>query len=107
MGSLEPENSSDVIIIGSGPAGLMAAISLASQGVAVTILERNRVRPSRGRADGFEPRTLEILESFGLLDSWYRRANRTVELCVWVGWHDMTKRHVQNCSDGILKGFKP
>jgi phenol 2-monooxygenase len=78
------ETSPDVLIIGSGPAGLMSAIWLASQGVSVEILEKNEVRPERGRADGFEPRTLEILDSFGLLDSWIRKANQTVEFSLWV-----------------------
>lgn len=62
----------------------MSAIGLASQGVKVGIVEKNRERPLRGRADGLEPRTLEILDSYGLLDSWWRHASHTVELCVWV-----------------------
>lgn len=74
----------DVLIIGAGPSGLMSALSLASQGVSVIILEKNESRPARGRADGFEPRTLEILESFGLLEGWFRHANHTVEFCLWV-----------------------
>jgi 2-polyprenyl-6-methoxyphenol hydroxylase-like FAD-dependent oxidoreductase len=74
----------DVLIIGSGPAGLMCAVALASQGVRISIIEKNAARPSRGRADGLEPRTLEILNSYGLLDSWWRNASQTVELSVWV-----------------------
>jgi len=74
----------DVLIIGAGPAGLMCAVALADQGVKVGIIEKNAARPSRGRADGLEPRTLEILNSYGLLDSWWRQASTTVELSVWV-----------------------
>lgn len=77
-------DSYDVFIIGAGPAGLMCAIGLAIQGLRVGIVEKNKVRPLRGRADGLEPRTLEILDSYGLLDSWWRYASHTVELCVWV-----------------------
>lgn len=76
----------DVLIVGAGPAGLMAAVALASQNVKVGILEKNASRPERGRADGLEPRTLEILNSYGLLDSWWRHASNTVELSVWVSF---------------------
>jgi phenol 2-monooxygenase len=74
----------DILIIGSGPAGLMCAVALASQGVGICIIEKNAARPSRGRADGLEPRTLEILNSYGLLNSWWCNASQTVELSVWV-----------------------
>lgn len=74
----------DVVVVGSGPAGLMTALWLARQGVNVGILEINSERPAKGRADGLEPRSLEILDSFRLLDTWWRDANRTVELAVWV-----------------------
>lgn len=77
------ETRYDVLVIGSGPSGLMSAIWLACRGIKVGVLENQLVRPARGRADGFEPRTLEILDSFGLLDTWIRRANRTVDLAVW------------------------
>jgi phenol 2-monooxygenase len=74
----------DVIVVGAGPAGLMCAVWLALRGAKVKILEKKHARPLRGRADGLEPRTLEILKGFDLLDSWWRKANRTVELSVWV-----------------------
>jgi phenol 2-monooxygenase len=77
-------NVYDVLIIGAGPAGLMSAVALSNQGVKVGILEKSVERPLRGRADGLEPRTLEILNSYGLLDSWWRHASSTVELSVWV-----------------------
>jgi phenol 2-monooxygenase len=74
----------DAIVIGAGPAGLMCATGLASQGVKVGIIEKSTERPLRGRADGLEPRTLEILNSYGLLDPWWRHASHTIELSVWV-----------------------
>ena len=83
----------EVAIVGAGPAGLLCALLLASRGVQVRVLEKKRTRPSKGRADGFEPRTLEILDSLGLLDSWWRGANRTVELSVWVGDGDVKGLH--------------
>lgn len=78
----------DVLVVGAGPSGLMAAVALCNQGVRVGIIEKNTSRPARGRADGLEPRTLEILDSYGLLDSWWRHASHTVELSVWVSCID-------------------
>ena len=90
----------DVIIVGSGPAGLMCAVWLARKGVKnIKILEKKHARPSRGRADGFEPRTLEILKSVGLLDSWWYRANKTVELSVWVSV-PLSSSYIESLANG-------
>src|SRR5262245_66261798 len=57
----------DVLIIGAGPSGLLAAGELARHGVGVRLIERE-VQPHRqARATAIQPGTLEILESVGLL----------------------------------------
>ncbi|MFL4472866.1 FAD-dependent monooxygenase [Paeniglutamicibacter sp. MACA_103] len=59
----------DVVIVGSGPAGMMLAGELALAGVNVEILER---RPTgelaESRAGGFHCRTIEILDQRGIAD---------------------------------------
>jgi 3-(3-hydroxy-phenyl)propionate hydroxylase len=61
--------SSDVVIVGGGPTGLMSAAELTLAGVDVTILER-RARPELvgSRAGGFHSRTLEVLDQRGIVD---------------------------------------
>ncbi|KIL65347.1 hypothetical protein M378DRAFT_77050 [Amanita muscaria Koide BX008] len=55
----------DVLIIGAGPAGLMACNALAKAGVNVRIVDIKAVPVSVGQADGFQPRTME---SYGLAE---------------------------------------
>ncbi|MFJ1974897.1 FAD-dependent monooxygenase [Streptomyces sp. NPDC087903] len=58
--------NTDVLVAGSGPAGLAAALFLAEQGVDCYLLEgrRERVRPPR--ILGVHPRAMELLRSLGV-----------------------------------------
>ncbi|KAH8815384.1 2-polyprenyl-6-methoxyphenol hydroxylase [Xylogone sp. PMI_703] len=55
----------DVLIVGSGSAGLCAATWLARCGIPCKILERRSGPMEIGQADGVQCRTVEIFESFG------------------------------------------
>ena len=60
---------SEVVIVGSGPAGLMLGAELALAGVDVAIVERRSTPELVGsRAGGFHARTLEILDQRGIAD---------------------------------------
>ncbi len=64
-----PGDANDVLIVGSGPTGLMLAGELALAGVDVAILERRTTPELVGsRAGGFHSRTLEILDQRGIVD---------------------------------------
>ncbi|GKZ20865.1 hypothetical protein AbraIFM66951_009184 [Aspergillus brasiliensis] len=67
-------STTDLLIIGAGPAGLMAAC-WASQYTNMTtrIIDKHPGRTATGHADGIQSRTLEILESFGLVDPIVRK----------------------------------
>ncbi|KAI0738675.1 FAD binding domain-containing protein [Daedaleopsis nitida] len=62
------ESHVDVLIIGAGPAGVMAANALAGAGVNVRIVDKRPSGVAAGQADGLHPRSLEILQSYGLLE---------------------------------------
>ena len=60
---------SDVVVVGSGPTGMMLAGELALAGVDVAIVERRPTSQLVGsRAGGFHSRTLEILDQRGIAD---------------------------------------
>lgn len=59
-------------------------------GISALVLDSRHERVSVGQADGLEPRTWEILESFGLAASLWDVANRTNELSIWVS--DLSRR---------------
>ncbi|KAI0730556.1 FAD binding domain-containing protein [Earliella scabrosa] len=63
-----PETNVDVLIIGAGPAGLMCANALNNAGVEVRIVDKRPAGIEAGQADGIQPRTHEILQSYGLFE---------------------------------------
>ncbi|KAJ3860287.1 FAD binding domain-containing protein [Lentinula novae-zelandiae] len=65
----------DVLVVGAGPAGLMGAYALAKAGVCVRIIEKRATRVAVGHADGIQPRTMEVLKSYGLLDRVMKEGN--------------------------------
>ncbi|KAG6841242.1 hypothetical protein C0991_000526 [Blastosporella zonata] len=66
----------DVLIIGAGPAGLMACNALASAGINVRIVDKRPVKVAAGQADGIQPRTIEVFQSYGLADRLLAEANQ-------------------------------
>ena len=74
----------DLLIIGAGPAGLMAACWAAQYDMSTRIIDEKSGRTRTGHADGIHSRTLEILESFGVVDPILRQGVHDVEMCYWV-----------------------
>jgi putative polyketide hydroxylase len=57
-----------VVIVGAGPAGLVAAVALARQGIASLLVERNPGLSPLPRATAVSVRTMELLRTWGLED---------------------------------------
>ncbi|KAL4918330.1 FAD binding domain-containing protein [Aspergillus aurantiobrunneus] len=73
----------DVLICGSGSAGLSAATWLARYGIPCKILERRPGPMTMGQADGVQCRTVEIFESFGMGEELLREAYHVLEVAFW------------------------
>lgn len=73
----------DVLICGSGSAGLSAATWLARYGIRCKILERRDGPMKMGQADGVQCRTVEIFESFGIGEELLREAYHVLEVNFW------------------------
>ncbi|MGW2478906.1 FAD-dependent monooxygenase [Streptomyces sp. NPDC001571] len=77
--------STDVLIVGAGPTGLVLAIDLARRGVPALLVEKSdRLFPgSRGK--GLQPRTLELLDDLGLVETVLRAGRAYPRMLEWVG----------------------
>lgn len=73
----------DVLIVGSGSAGIFAATWLAIYNIPFTILESRPGPLEIGQADGVQVRTVEIYDSFGLAEDLLREAYHVYEVCFW------------------------
>ena len=60
--------SPHVLIAGAGPVGLVSALTLATAGIPVTVLERDSASAEDLRASTFHPPTLDMLARFGISD---------------------------------------
>jgi 2-polyprenyl-6-methoxyphenol hydroxylase-like FAD-dependent oxidoreductase len=59
----------DVLIVGAGPTGLTLAVELARRGVRFRLVDKASRFFGGSRADGLQPRTLEVFDDLGLVDT--------------------------------------
>jgi 2-polyprenyl-6-methoxyphenol hydroxylase-like FAD-dependent oxidoreductase len=62
------KSDADIIVVGAGPVGMLAALLSAKQGSSVLLLEQSADRPIQSRAIGITPPSLEILSSLDLAE---------------------------------------
>ena len=74
----------DVLIVGSGPAGIVAAAQLAQfPGVVTRIVERRDGRLVLGQADGIQARSVETFQAFGFAPQIIQEAYQITETVFW------------------------
>ena len=83
MGS-QAVSYTDLLIVGAGPAGMMAAAWASQYQMSTRIIDKNSARTSKGQADGLQSRTLEIFDSFGVVDYVWKKGFHDIEMGIWV-----------------------
>ena len=74
-----PENlQTRCVIVGGGPAGMMAGYLLARAGVPVLVLEKHADFNRDFRGDTIHPSTLELMHELGLLDEFLKQPHQEV-----------------------------
>lgn len=71
--------NTDVVIVGAGPVGLVAAISLDQLGISSVVVERQLAPQQAPKAHAINPRTLEICQRLGLCADDIRAAGAPIE----------------------------
>jgi 3-(3-hydroxy-phenyl)propionate hydroxylase len=93
-----------VIIAGGGPVGVVAALALAQQGVAVQVFEAADCVDESPRASTTHPATLEMLAALGLLDEVIARGlvARSFQF-----WDRPSRRMIAEFDHAVLKDDTP
>jgi threonine dehydrogenase-like Zn-dependent dehydrogenase len=65
---LDMRSSTDVLVVGAGPVGLLLACELQRQGVNHLLVERTQQRSYFCKALGVTPRTLELFDALGVVE---------------------------------------
>ncbi|OTA97873.1 hypothetical protein M434DRAFT_7501 [Hypoxylon sp. CO27-5] len=97
-----PESNVDVLIIGAGPAGLMAACWMAHCGVKTRIVDKRNTKIFCGQADGLQCRSFEIFDSLGFADRAWKETNHLIEICMWNPGPDGVIRRSDRIPDTIV-----
>ena len=71
--------NSEVIVVGGGPAGMMAGYLLARAGVQVTVLEQHADFFRDFRGDTVHPSTMQVLDELGLLQAFLKRPHNRID----------------------------
>jgi len=69
----------DLIVVGGGPAGMMAGLLFARAGCRVRVLEKHADFFRDFRGDTVHPSTMEILDQLGMLERFLKRPHNRVE----------------------------
>ncbi|KAM0410843.1 hypothetical protein ACHAPD_010656 [Fusarium lateritium] len=96
------ESKVDVLVVGAGPAGLMAAAWMAHCGVNARIIDKRNTKIFCGQADGLQCRSLEIFDSLGFADRVWKEANHMIEICMWNPGPDGIIRRSDRIPDTIV-----
>ncbi|BCS25308.1 uncharacterized protein APUU_50019S [Aspergillus puulaauensis] len=95
------ESEVDVLIVGAGPAGYMAALWLARLGVNTRIIDKRSARIFTGQADGLQPRVLEVFETFGFADRAMKEVAVGFEACYYDPDENGRIHRVKTAAEGI------
>lgn len=103
--SPQPPVPNDVLVVGAGPAGLMLAANLIRFGIGTDIIDNRSERTATGRADGIQPRSIEVLKQMGIADRLLLKGVKVNEIRLWKSTHQSPMKRVAKQSYFPPKGL--
>jgi 2-polyprenyl-6-methoxyphenol hydroxylase-like FAD-dependent oxidoreductase len=77
--------SSQILIVGAGPTGLVLAASLLSRGIPVRIIDKAAAPAWQSRAVGLHARSLEVLDTMGLAETFIAHGHQVHRFRICAG----------------------
>ena len=93
--------SSDVLIIGAGPTGLVLALWLTKLGVNVRIIDETASPGTTSRALAVQARTLELYRQLDLADSVVARGHKVSAVSLWVKGRPAARLPFETMGEGL------
>ncbi len=92
----------EIIIIGAGPSGLSTALFLSEMGYKPTIIDKKSAISKHSKALGVNPRTLTIMELYGITDRFMKNGRIMSAVNLWKG-----DRHIYKNDFSQIKSKYP
>jgi 2-polyprenyl-6-methoxyphenol hydroxylase-like FAD-dependent oxidoreductase len=82
---MQKEEQSQVLVVGAGPVGMWTALLLAESGIRVTLIDEEARKAARSYACALHPRTLKLLDRFGLASELVQAGRRIETMAFYEG----------------------
>ena len=92
----------DVLIVGAGPTGFMAAATLARYGIHFRLIDKRPQQVFRGHASGLQPRTEEIMHSLGFRHTLEKHGDTLTETSFWFGTNSGIQRSKESPEQEVI-----
>ena len=93
--------AADVLIVGAGPTGLVLALWLTAQGVAVRIVDKAAAPGTHSRAMAVQARTLELYRPLGLDREVIAQGHPNPRLNLWVRGRRRARLSLGDAGEGL------
>jgi 2-polyprenyl-6-methoxyphenol hydroxylase-like FAD-dependent oxidoreductase len=95
--------SSDVLVVGAGPTGLVLALWLAKLGVKPRIIDKTAEPGTTSRALAVQARTLELYRQLDLADTVVERGHKVPAVNLWVRGQPAARLPFEAIGEGLTK----